>query len=227
MSVFVFSLLARSFTCRSWTAVIWGAATACALFMLVVSGGTQSSLEGLAEHVGAAAALVAAALLAQRLLRGRTTSRGSAAASEPEARPFVRHWRGDVSLALAFGHFVVFSAAAAWTAALLSIAPMYPHMRLVAGAVVLAWPTVLAGAVWALVGLWRAAGAHVRRGRFRALGWAARGAAIPGWLLLAGAVCFEVPADLREYGRTAFGPSERGTYAIRILRAGAEIEHPN
>lgn len=198
-----------------------------------VGGLLAGGLVGLAGDLDASAWLVlppglaacallleAARQLVLRLLRRRGTPAPRAA---PRAL-LAPMWTGRLPLWRAGYQVLVTVAALTVVGVSLAQAPLHRHTRLVAGSIAATWLLACLAAVWLLVGVWRSAGAHVRGGGWRAWAWSARLAS----LLLAGTFLLvfvsEEAARATHHARLAFGPAERDSYALRLLRSGTEVE---
>ena len=138
------------------------------------------------------------------------------------ARIVLRHWRGQLPLAVAywvigfalslavilFGHFI----------GRLDLPPS-------AGATVfIGFITfVLLLTIWQLVGIWRSAGMSISQGR-KFWPWAARLAVILGALQTANAMTRTIGPMLQEHAKIVIGKDDTPPHRIRILRNGTELE---
>jgi hypothetical protein len=139
----------------------------------------------------------------------------------------MRHWRGELSLARSYWlngfllSLLLISPAIVASARLQSTGyePATIFGALVGYALVL-----FVVAVWQLMGIWRAAANHIARSR--RTGWArlARLASILGALGAAAALGRGLLPSITEFGPLALGGDPLGTFNVRVLRDGAELE---
>ena len=136
-----------------------------------------------------------------------------------------RHWRGDLSLELTFwvnGAILFF--------ALYTVPVVAPGLFTARSNPLRTW-IYLVGfltaltlvSVWQLVGIWRSAGKHRSRGGKSLWGWTARAVVVLAVLNNGERVVRYIPFIL-DGSMAMFGYDRLGTYQIRLLQDGTELE---
>lgn len=155
-------------------------------------------------------------------------------AAVPRRGNFVaRHWRGELSLPVAYWAVAFVGSLVALTAfviidSLFLLRSQYdPYAALYA--VALAWIVSLAVSLWQLVGVWRSAGRYqaARRAEGRRGFWgaAARLAVIAGWVRVAVQLWNGAVPQMTELVRMAyFGDPDIPAFNLRLMSSGAEVE---
>ena len=136
-----------------------------------------------------------------------------------------RHWRGDLSLELTFwvnGAILFF--------ALYTVQVVAPGIFTSRGDPLRTWIYLLGFlaaltivSVWQLVGIWRSAGKHRSRGGRALWGWSAR-AMVVLFLLNNGERVVRYIPFILDGSMAMFGYDPLGTYQIRLLNDGTELE---
>jgi hypothetical protein len=106
----------------------------------------------------------------------------------------------------------------------LKVAPIAQAPRIVSLGILSSWVLGILATCWALIGLWRCISTRARNGGSRVLTWVSR--AIVVLLVVLGGTIVDIYAKpvWKEHVPSAFGPSERSLYRIRVLREGTEVE---
>jgi hypothetical protein len=150
--------------------------------------------------------------------------------SRPPRRSYVvRHWRGELSLAITFwgGGFLVAAAIALARAALTgfdySTAP-----RLLTAATAVFGLFIIAASVWQLIGVWRSSGRaikdHISKGEMGFWAVLARLAAGLGFLSLVGnSLAYTLPGVWANI-QIALGQDTTPRHVLKVLNHGTEIE---
>lgn len=201
----------------AWAVAMGGSFTAGLAALALADRPEASASVGIGAALGA---LLAAGGLA---LRRRWLRRRGAAEGGP-ARAVGRLWRGELPAWLAALAFLGWLGAVLWTAALVDAIPLHRFPRPVGLWYVAVWVTGPLGAAVALVGLWRSGSVHAPRPLWRPLGWLVRLAAASAAALSALVTAAIAPDQLADYAPLALDASERGSYTVRVLRGGTELE---
>jgi hypothetical protein len=147
-------------------------------------------------------------------------------ALKPASNYLLRHWRGELPLPVAYWVNVVFLSTAC--VALTALVPwedvVADSPRAFSFSVVVLVLLLALTSVWQFVGVWRAARNYIARGHSKVWGNAARIVILLG--LVKGAFWFASAGlpQTWEYARIAVGRDSVGTYQLRLLRDGAELE---
>jgi hypothetical protein len=137
-----------------------------------------------------------------------------------------RHWRGELPLPVSYWvNGILLSLLVAALASWLSAAADFPSApRLWSLLAILLWTVALAGTVWQVVGVWRAAGEHVAAGGAVRWALAARIAVVLGAIQLLLLLVTQALPQMTEYGKVIVGRDPINGYQIRVLRDGSELE---
>ncbi|HEX9049324.1 MAG TPA: hypothetical protein VF841_02215 [Anaeromyxobacter sp.] len=150
---------------------------------------------------------------------------GAPGGPPPRASYPVRHWRGELSLPVAYWvSSLLFTLAAVLAFAPLRLVSVTSHPRPWSLLALGGWSFFLVANTWLLVGIWRSARAHPSRGGSAFWASAARVVTVFGWLSFGSIAVFRVVPQVTEFGKVAFGRSELSDTRVRVIRDGAEVE---
>lgn len=146
---------------------------------------------------------------------------------KPEANFFLRHWRGELSLAKSYWIvgslftilLLLFSAVFGQAITNAKLSPAWLGLLLTTFLV-----SICAFSVWQLVGIWRSAGNHIRTTKRRGWAIAARVAVVLGALRLLVDFSNIIAPMLSESLQLASGKDNIPAHEIRLLRDGRELE---
>lgn len=138
----------------------------------------------------------------------------------------VRHWQGQLALPTAYwGNTVLI------TLSLVAVLSVIPWDSLVTKSPTLfsitlisLWLFMALTSVWQYVGVWRSARHHMDQGKSKLGGNLARIAVILGLLTGAGKFVSAGIPQISEFANIAVGKDPVGTYQLRLLRDGTELE---
>jgi hypothetical protein len=143
----------------------------------------------------------------------------------PRGSFFVRHWRGDLPLPVAYWvSSVAFTVAAALAFLPLRVLDVTLHHRLWGLLGIAAWAFFVVGDVWLMVGIWRSAREHPSRGGSRFWAAAARVMTVFAWVALVVNGASRIAPQVGEFASIALGGSEIVESRVRLIRDGAEVE---
>jgi hypothetical protein len=140
---------------------------------------------------------------------------------------FLRHWRGELSLPVAYwingwlGDIPVILLATG--AGLLIRVPALVKIALAAAMAV--WVLAFLVSIWQLVGIWRSAGRHVGRGGRKVWAILAQVSVGLGTAMLAAQLVTSAIPQMLELGRIWAGDAELAEHEIRLLPGGRELSY--
>ena len=153
-----------------------------------------------------------------------------AATSKPAATRsgyFVRHWRGELSLPMAYWANGILANVLAYAAdgAFEFMAVRYDFSPAPYAAMLVAANLVgLALTVWLFVGVWRSASRHKSRGGRVFWAWIAKSVVAVSVLVTAAVYALVTVPEISESIRTALGVDEGDGHTFRLLANGTELE---
>lgn len=138
---------------------------------------------------------------------------------------FGQHWRGELPLGQAYwlngllGNLIVVMVSGAFSIALSDYQPVMGLIGLIT-----VWSVVFAVWLWQVVGIWRTAGAHVSRGGKAIWAVLAKIMVVIGTLQTANVFVNNGFPQIGEALDIVNGDPRVGTYELRLLNAGTELE---
>lgn len=165
----------------------------------------------------------------QATVRRSSSPNPNAAALKPSLRPasyVLRHWRGDLTLPVAYWVNVVLIgvALAALIGMLAGLLDSSISIWTMLAALVGFWSLVYAVTIWQLVGAWRSANKHRLRGGYGGWAMAARVMLVFGILQSAYVGYTQAAPQIGEVVKIASGNDPAGRWQIRVIRNATEAE---
>ncbi|MGI6854558.1 hypothetical protein [Mesorhizobium sp. 1B3] len=158
------------------------------------------------------------------------TERGDGADVRPAGNFFVRHWRGELSLGVAYWvvNLLVFGAALLVSEAMVAFVSTDTSPGVALVVTFLGWAALILIVVWQIVGLWRSASAHERRqqSQNKTRFWAvmAKVMAVVGALQALGNVATTAIPQISELHEIAIeGDPSISDGEFKILAGGTEL----
>lgn len=144
---------------------------------------------------------------------------------EHDANYFVRHWRGELSLPIAYWvNGTLVTIAAAVFALMVAEVDMTRQPQFGAVVYLMLVAVILVATPWQLVGIWRSADHHTTRGGTGLWAGAAKVAVALGLLNTLSELGTTIIPATREMMEIAAGDSGLSTHHIRVLRNASEVE---
>ncbi len=140
-----------------------------------------------------------------------------------KANYFTRHWRGDLSLGIAYwvnGGLLAGAASLLLDIFLFKIHEGDTSLRSLSIIILTVSLATLLVWIWSAVGVWRSAGRHGARGGARGWGYAARAVTVVGTLSMSAVLTTSTLPQMREYALLAIGQDPLGEVNITLSANG-------
>lgn len=180
----------------------------------------QAKADQAAEHIEASATPDVASAV--------STSPFSAPSSPPllSSNYFIRHWRGELSLGIAYwlnGSVLAGIGIVALAAAVALMEKSGYSLRAISFASLGTWLFAVIVWLWSIVGIWRSANHHVARGGVSAWANAARVMVVLGTFAMAGELSTTILPQIKEFALIASGNDPLGKIDIKIATNGQSV----